>query len=251
MAARKTTRAAKATKRTAKTVKQSPRKAAKKTASSVGKTARKTAKKSAKKSARKPAKKSARKPAKPATKKAAKKPARKVKRAAPPAPARAKVRNPDGALTRAARKVEGLSAEQRVRIERAYEKAIHRVDESDVKYALVKTGDNVRKVSESSLSWMRLMGRQFELLYHMLQDWWSDRAVLPWRTVSAVTAALLYFVSPIDLIPDFIPVIGYLDDLLVLGLCVRLVRDDLREYAARKGISLEEYGLEGPALTAK
>jgi uncharacterized membrane protein YkvA (DUF1232 family) len=32
-----------------------------------------------------------------------------------------------------------------------------------------------------------------------------------------------YFLSPIDLIPDFIPVLGYLDELLLLPLCIYLI----------------------------
>jgi hypothetical protein len=38
------------------------------------------------------------------------------------------------------------------------------------------------------------------------------------RRVLAILAALLYVVSPVDVVPDFIPGLGWLDDLLVLGL---------------------------------
>jgi len=38
------------------------------------------------------------------------------------------------------------------------------------------------------------------------------------RPVLAILAALLYVVSPVDVAPDFIPGLGWLDDLLVLGL---------------------------------
>ena len=46
----------------------------------------------------------------------------------------------------------------------------------------------------------------------------------PWaaRILGAIVVA--YAVSPIDLIPDFIPVLGYLDDLLLLPLGLLLVR---------------------------
>lgn len=53
----------------------------------------------------------------------------------------------------------------------------------------------------------------------------------PWqaKVLSALVAA--YALSPIDLIPDFIPVLGYLDDLLIVPLgimmAVRLIPDDL------------------------
>mgnify|MGYP001770954659 CR=1 FL=1 len=46
----------------------------------------------------------------------------------------------------------------------------------------------------------------------------------------AVVSALLYFGSPVDLIPDFIPVTGYLDDAAVIAFVFRLVEDDVAEY---------------------
>ena len=39
-----------------------------------------------------------------------------------------------------------------------------------------------------------------------------------------VAGLLAYLASPIDLIPDFIPVLGYLDDVLLIWLVLRVVR---------------------------
>jgi len=44
--------------------------------------------------------------------------------------------------------------------------------------------------------------------------------VLPKAAKIALAAAVLYLVSPIDLIPDFIPVLGYFDDLFVAAIVV-------------------------------
>jgi uncharacterized membrane protein YkvA (DUF1232 family) len=44
--------------------------------------------------------------------------------------------------------------------------------------------------------------------------------VLPRSAKLALAAAVLYLASPLDLIPDFIPVLGYMDDLLVAALVV-------------------------------
>jgi len=53
---------------------------------------------------------------------------------------------------------------------------------------------------------------------------------IPFNSIAAIVFALLYFLSPIDLIPDYIPIIGYLDDIAVLELCLKFVNSDLENY---------------------
>ena len=45
----------------------------------------------------------------------------------------------------------------------------------------------------------------------------------PWYAKAIAVITIAYALSPIDLIPDFIPVIGYLDDLILLPMLVSLV----------------------------
>lgn len=52
----------------------------------------------------------------------------------------------------------------------------------------------------------------------------------PMGTILALLAALIYFVSPIDFVPDVYPLIGYLDDAAVLTACLGLVQSDIDEY---------------------
>jgi uncharacterized membrane protein YkvA (DUF1232 family) len=44
---------------------------------------------------------------------------------------------------------------------------------------------------------------------------------VPWSVKAVIVATGLYLASPLDLIPDFIPVIGALDDLFIAGLALR------------------------------
>ena len=44
----------------------------------------------------------------------------------------------------------------------------------------------------------------------------------PWYAKAVAAAVVAYALSPLDLIPDFIPVIGYLDDLIVVPLGIAL-----------------------------
>ena len=53
---------------------------------------------------------------------------------------------------------------------------------------------------------------------------------IPYGTILAVLSALIYFLAPIDIVPDFIPLAGYLDDMAVLGLCMNMVSIDIETY---------------------
>ena len=53
---------------------------------------------------------------------------------------------------------------------------------------------------------------------------------IPTLSIVAITSALIYFVSPIDIIPDFIPGVGHLDDAAVIIACWKMVSADVEEY---------------------
>ncbi|MBP3494292.1 MAG: DUF1232 domain-containing protein [Oscillospiraceae bacterium] len=53
---------------------------------------------------------------------------------------------------------------------------------------------------------------------------------IPLGTMIAVVSALVYFVSPVDLIPDAIPGVGHIDDAAVIAVCWELVESDVQEF---------------------
>lgn len=53
---------------------------------------------------------------------------------------------------------------------------------------------------------------------------------IPIGSIIAIVSALLYFISPIDVIPDSIPALGYFDDAAVVAVCWNLVESDVNEY---------------------
>ncbi len=61
--------------------------------------------------------------------------------------------------------------------------------------------------------------REVYALYFAVRD-----PRVPWYAKALAGSVVVYAVSPIDLIPDFIPILGYLDDLLLLPLGVLLLR---------------------------
>ena len=67
---------------------------------------------------------------------------------------------------------------------------------------------------------------------------------VPWYAKAVAICVAAYALSPIDLIPDFIPVLGYLDEVVILPLgivlAVRLVPPDLMAEFRREADGLSE-----------
>ena len=63
--------------------------------------------------------------------------------------------------------------------------------------------------------------RALKMEVHALLLAYRDPRV-PWQAKLVAALVVAYAVSPIDLIPDFIPVLGYLDDLIILPLGILL-----------------------------
>ena len=71
---------------------------------------------------------------------------------------------------------------------------------------------------ESLRRWARTLKQQLLVL------WFATRhPATPWYAKAMAAAVVLYAFSPIDLIPDFIPVLGYLDDVILVPLGIWIV----------------------------
>ena len=74
-------------------------------------------------------------------------------------------------------------------------------------------------ISRSTLqTWARQLKQHTLTVYFVARD-----PRTPWTVRILALAVAAYALSPIDLIPDFIPLIGYLDDLLIVPLGLALV----------------------------
>lgn len=62
-------------------------------------------------------------------------------------------------------------------------------------------------------------------LWNFIQD-----PEAPWAGKAIAIGALLYLISPIDAIPDLIPIIGLLDDVAIIALAVAKLANDLKKY---------------------
>jgi len=70
-----------------------------------------------------------------------------------------------------------------------------------------------------------------QLLIRMVRAYASgEYKGLPWKSILSIVAVLIYFVSPIDLIPDFLPIIGITDDVALVVWLVKTFSGDIQKF---------------------
>jgi len=70
---------------------------------------------------------------------------------------------------------------------------------------------------------------------------WANRSNLRKSDVALLAAALLYFISPLDAVPDVLPGIGYVDDAIVVSAIVALIMRGLSALGSRGKERIEEW----------
>lgn len=90
------------------------------------------------------------------------------------------------------------------------------------------------KVSTRFFELLRMIGRlwtDLPLLLRLLKAWkGGSHRGLSLRTLVSLAAALIYILSPVDFMPDFIPGIGLIDDAAVLALMLHSMAQDLAAF---------------------
>jgi len=58
----------------------------------------------------------------------------------------------------------------------------------------------------------------------------KEYTYVPWKTICLIVAGLIYFIYPVDLIPDFIPVSGLIDDIALIAWIYESIQDDINNF---------------------
>lgn len=113
--------------------------------------------------------------------------------------------------------------------EEQIKKGAKKVTEEDLQKVLARQAEIEKKFSgDGPLG--KFMG-DVKLFFAIIQDYVKGNyKAVPFWTIAAIVTALLYVLSPIDLVPDFIPGLGYLDDAVVVAACLSMVQQDLHAY---------------------
>ncbi len=99
------------------------------------------------------------------------------------------------------------------------------------------TDDDVRAViAQEPQIWSKFRQSKELAVYHtamkeamkLLQNHAEGKGGLSAQVVSAITAAFQYVLDPMDIIPDAIPEVGYLDDVVVIEKCLEIIAPVLK-----------------------
>ncbi len=86
--------------------------------------------------------------------------------------------------------------------------------------------DRVRDATKVRGFWNDLM-----VLFRLIRARLSgEYQVTPWRTIVSALAGVIYFVNPIDVIPDVIPIFGFVDDAAVIAFVIRIIMGDVERF---------------------
>jgi curved DNA-binding protein CbpA len=88
----------------------------------------------------------------------------------------------------------------------------------------------IRKKFDKAYPALKSALKNVRVLYTLFKDTVNGKYELPPASVAMIGGGLLYFILPVDFIPDFIPVIGYLDDMAVLTTIMNSLSKEIGEY---------------------
>ena len=78
---------------------------------------------------------------------------------------------------------------------------------------------------------------ELKVLFQLLKDYKNgEYREISKTTILMIVSALIYLINPLDLVPDFILGIGFLDDLTVFGYLLKKIKTELDKYKTWKGL---------------
>lgn len=113
-------------------------------------------------------------------------------------------------------------------------------DKKKLKEVLTKSTDKLKKLAEDSPKYKELKSKT-NILIRMAQVHFSgEYKAFSNTSLLLIVFGLLYFITPTDLIPDFIPAVGFSDDASVLILIYQKLNKDIEKFLKWSGSNSDE-----------
>jgi curved DNA-binding protein CbpA len=97
----------------------------------------------------------------------------------------------------------------------------------------VNDGSFSKKIKKASNVFKNIL-QDVQELYSLFNDAVKSRYKLHPMNLGIIGGGLVYFIIPTDLIPDFIPFIGFIDDMTILTTIINALREELAKYRSWK-----------------
>ena len=104
---------------------------------------------------------------------------------------------------------------------------------------LARKEEELKQKYRKTPEWFRCQEQRINLMFSMVKGW-SDgtRREVSFGIVALLAFALTYFLNPWDLVPDFLPLMGYIDDATVILWVCEMLKSAPKKYAGQKILDL-------------
>lgn len=103
---------------------------------------------------------------------------------------------------------------------------------------ILKDENKLKKLLRSALT--KALGKKeklksvwddFQTLFRLINAWTKkEYKTVPWKTILYATTAVIYFLNPFDVVPDFIPIGGLVDDIGLITFVIKSIKKDLDKF---------------------
>lgn len=132
-----------------------------------------------------------------------------------------------------------IPSELRKTLEQELANRSKRVKKEDEETILSQTPGKIQRLLGSTgqkIPYVRELVARVLLLHRLLRD---KEYKLQWSSKSILLGSLLYFISPFDFFPDFIPFVGYIDDAFIISSVINTLAGEIERYRTLRNLPVE------------
>lgn len=97
--------------------------------------------------------------------------------------------------------------------------------------ASLLVNEAIKKAEQNIRGPLREVWDSLQTMFSLAKDWAAGNyKAISARSILMIMAGLVYFVTPIDIIPEFIAGLGLVDDAMILSFIISQLNKDLEEY---------------------